>query len=92
MTAAVEERLNDTMSMPPEDTRVRYMSAITLGRLKTTKTVDSLRRYYAREATEDLINNACGWAIEQITGEVMPPPKTIRKVRQSWFLVPQSGG
>ena len=36
----------------------------------------------------DPVNNACGWAIEQLTGEVMAAPKTIERVQRDWFLTP----
>jgi len=92
LAVAAEARLHDTNSMPPEDLRVRRMSALLLGRLKAKKAVDSLRQYYTvREPSDDTVSNACGWALEQITGEVVPPPKTVRKARHNWFLVPAEG-
>jgi HEAT repeat protein len=87
--AALEERLNDVRSLPPEDVRVRRMCAITLGRLRVKEALPSLRQYFLTgEPTFDPVNNACGWAIEQVTGEVMPAPKTIEKVQRDWFLMP----
>lgn len=86
---ALEERLNDTTSIPPEDTRVRWMCALTLGRIQAKDAVPSLRRHYPfGQPANDPVNNACGWAIEQITGEKMPP-RTIRKVQRDWFLIPR---
>jgi hypothetical protein len=35
------------------------------------------------------VNNACGWAISQITGEAMPAPETQRVMQRAWFLSPQ---
>jgi HEAT repeat protein len=89
LAAALQERLNDIGSMPPEDTRVRRMCAITLGRLGAKDALASLRQYCADfETTRDPVNNACGWAIERLTGQAMPAPKTIRKMQRDWFLVP----
>jgi HEAT repeat protein len=86
----LQERLNDSSSIPPEDIRVRRMCAITLGRIQGKEALDSLRKWFwAREPAEDPINNACGWAIERLTGEAVPPPKTLRKVQQDWFLMPR---
>jgi hypothetical protein len=83
------ERLNDTRSMPPEDLRVRRMSAVALGRLKGKALLPSLRLYYReKKPSQDPINNSCGWAIEQITGEKVPAPETVETVDQQWFLVP----
>jgi hypothetical protein len=85
----IEERLADAGSIPPEDMRVRRMSAITLGRLKSKKSLPTIRDSYPfKRADADLVNNACGWAIQQITGEVMAPPPPVRKVERDWFLVP----
>jgi HEAT repeat protein len=86
----LEERLNDVTSIPPEDDRVRAMSAIALGRMKAENAVPSLRKYFSnREANGETVHNSCGWAIEQITREVMLPPKTIRKAQHDWFLIPR---
>jgi hypothetical protein len=91
LAAALEERLNHTaMPIPPEDRRVRWMSALTLGRLRAKHTLPSLRRHCPQARPEDdPVNNACGWAIELITGERMPPPRTVRKPQRDWFLVPR---
>jgi HEAT repeat protein len=89
LTGLLLERLNDIGSMPPEDTRVRRMCAITLGRLGAKEALDNLRQYCPDfETTQDPVNNACGWAIERLTGQTMPAPKTIRKFQRDWFLVP----
>ena len=88
LATAVEERLKDDMSQPPEDPRVRCMSAISLGRMKANGALASLRGYYSdHQPSLDPLNNACGWAIEQLTGEAVPAPKTIQRVRRDWFLV-----
>jgi HEAT repeat protein len=86
----LEVRLNDTSSAPQEDIRVRYMSAITLGRMKARDTLPSLRRYcFVKEPSEDHVNNACGWSVELITGEtVMGPMRPTRRGQQDWFLAP----
>jgi HEAT repeat protein len=89
LSKALEARLNDTTSMPPEDSRVRMMCALTLGRMKAKESLASLRRYFtAREPSLDLVNNACGWAVGQITGEPMPPARPIVRMTRDWFLVP----
>ncbi len=89
LAIALEERLNDGTSIPPEDLRVRVMSAVTLGRLRAKGSLASLQKYFPeREPSFEPLNNACGWAIAQITGQPMPAPKTIRAVQRDWFLVP----
>jgi HEAT repeat protein len=89
LETALEGRLNDTGSIPPEDLRVRWMCAVTLGRLKAKDTLPSLRKYCGGfKPIRDRVNNACGWAIERITGDKMPPPETIVREQRDWFLVP----
>ena len=85
----LEERLNDINEEPAEDVRVRRMTAIALGRMKANDALPSLRKHmFSREPVEDPVNNACRWAIIQLTGEAMLPPTPIRKVQGGWFLVP----
>jgi HEAT repeat protein len=86
---ALSDRLNDIRSIPPEDMRVRRMSAVGLGRMKVEAALPNLRLYCPEhEASGDSVHDACGWAIAQITGEAMLPPKTVRAVRRDWFLTP----
>ncbi len=85
----LEARLNATSTIPPEDSQVRYMSAITLGRLKAKEALPSLRTFAPHRAwTFHSITNACVWAIGQITGEAIPPPGTHRTRLGGWFLEP----
>ncbi len=88
LAKTLEERLNDYRSIPPEFPQVRLMSAITLARMQARETLTSIRKYYHGKPANDLVNNACGWAIARLTGEAMPPPETIRRVQTEWFLVP----
>jgi len=75
-----------------EDTRVRWMSAITLGRMKAKAGLPTLREYYVEKKPSLFpFNNACGWAIEQITGEKMPPAGTVELMQLGWFLYPIGG-
>ncbi|MCI0378641.1 MAG: hypothetical protein L0215_13620 [Gemmataceae bacterium] len=89
LAGQLEARLNDVKSMPPEDYRVRWMSAITLGRLQAKQAVPSLRLYYSGQITNDTVGNACGWAIAQLTGEPLPTTPTFTIQRLDWFLIPQ---
>lgn len=89
LASALEGRLNDVASIPPEDMRVRRMAAILLGRVNAKDAVPSLRKFYtSKELSEDPVNNACGWAIERLTGEKVPAPKPIRRMQRDWFLSP----
>jgi HEAT repeat protein len=87
---AVEGRLNDVAPPPPEDFRVRWMSAVTLGRMKAKSALPSLRKHYlAYPENKDYV---CAWAIEQITGERLPPPDPLPpepfQPGGDWFLIP----
>jgi HEAT repeat protein len=88
LVGPLQQRLNDTRSMPPEYTEVRRMCAITLGRTKAKEAAPTLRGFYSGKPTFDPVNNACGWAIQRLTGKAVPSPETIRKTQRDWFLVP----
>jgi HEAT repeat protein len=91
LATALLARLNDTPPGPPgpDNMRIRRMAAITLARLRHQEAVASLRKYCpVQEATNDPVHNACGWAIEQLTGKVMPPPRAIQRMQPDWFLIP----
>jgi HEAT repeat protein len=69
--------------------RVRTMAAIGLGRMKATAALPALREYYfAKQLSLDPVNNACGWAIEQITGEKLPREGVVEKGYVDWFVLP----
>jgi HEAT repeat protein len=89
LAAALVARLKDSHSMPPESTQVRWLSAVTLGRLRDREALPSLRHFYLGEGPSlDHISNACGWSIAQLTGEKMPPGKPIRQLQRDGFLTP----
>jgi HEAT repeat protein len=89
LASALEERLNDHNTLPPEDERVRIMAAVSLGRMKAVGSLPSLRAGFAAgEPNFDRVNNACGWAVEQITGDVVPSAKADRRVQGDWFAIP----
>jgi HEAT repeat protein len=76
-----------------EDTRVRWMCAIALGRMKAADALPTLREFHRdKKPSRDVVNNACGWAIERITGEKMPPAGVVEEFRSDWFLVPVGDG
>ncbi len=90
LATPLEGRLNDVSSMPPEQREVRLMSAFTLGRMRAKKSLPSLRKYApSDQLSRDAIDNACAWAVSQITGESLPPCKPYPKMQRNWFLTPQ---
>jgi HEAT repeat protein len=88
LAAALQGRLNDGGPIMPERPQVRYMAAVTLGRMKAKQALPSLKSNWSGRLNENPINNVCGWAIEQITGEPIPPAMPTRQLQQGWFLVP----
>lgn len=86
LAAAVARRLAAVTPFDVEDDRVRRMCAVTLGRIKANAEVPTIRRFYTGKPTTHLVNNACGWALEQILGEKMPAPEPVEIPRRAWFL------
>ena len=90
LASALEARLLDTAGPPPEDARVRRMSAVTLGRLHAKSALPTFRKFCPTLVLgQDPIYNSCVWAINQITGEPIQPPPTSQVVRRDWFLTPE---
>jgi len=56
--------------------------------MKVEEAVPSLRKYYPRKLTAEPFPNACGWALQQITGEALPASGTVEVVQKGWFLEP----
>jgi HEAT repeat protein len=66
----------------PEDERVRNMAAVSLGRMKAVIALPDLRLYY------QMGHSHCGWAVEHITGETLPPVPPVEARQTGWFLEP----
>ncbi len=81
-------RLSDVVSMEPETTEVRMMSAISLGRMKAESALGTLRKFMQDEITTREIGGACRWAIMNITGETLPPLPAVETSSTDWFLIP----
>jgi hypothetical protein len=79
------ERLRDVSSLPPEDTRVRWMAALLIGRLKANEELETLRKF---ATTQDWVGQACWWSIERISGEKPPPQVVYDQTVRDWFLAP----
>ncbi|MGC8624810.1 MAG: HEAT repeat domain-containing protein [Phycisphaerae bacterium] len=77
----------DDMALPfPEFEPVRKMAAISLGRLQARAQLTDLKASFS---TRDIghISLACRWAIEKLTGKVLPLPHSSRTF-QTGFLMP----
>jgi HEAT repeat protein len=82
------DRLLDIQLMDPEIPIVRRMAAVSLGRMKAESKLDALRRTIVLDGPNTYVGRACGWAIEQMTGEVLPPMPEGEIPHMGWFLVP----
>jgi hypothetical protein len=82
-------RVTDDSEIDPEDVRVRRMSAVGLGRMKAQEAVVALKRYYQGKVTLQPFFNACGWALQEITGEKLPASGIVEYVQVGWFLESQ---
>ena len=57
--------------------------------MKANDGLPALREFYvSKKPSLDPINNACGWAIEQITGEKMPAAGVVEMAYLDWFVMP----
>ena len=82
-------RLNAVGPGDMEPANLRRMCAITLGLMKAKDGLPTLRKYYVDQRLSlDTVNNACGWAIERITGERVPPGDVVEVMQRNWFLTP----
>jgi HEAT repeat protein len=87
LVVALQSRMKDLPSPAGEESsQVRRMAAVSLGRMKATEAMPTLRRFYDGKLTQDFVNNASGWAISQITGEPLPPAGTTEQIDRRWFL------
>lgn len=82
------ERLSDPGVEPPETERVRVMSAIAIGRMKTKSQVEPLRKGFTAVAFPSRQYMAVRWAMRELTGEQLPEPKPAVQTRYGWFLEP----
>lgn len=84
----MEARLNAIQPFDVEVPIVRQMCAVTLARVGAVGAVKSLRDHYGGQPTLDEVSNACGWAIEKLTGEKVPPPTVSLQPQINFFAVP----
>lgn len=82
-------RVADEGELPvPEPVEVRANAAVSLGRMNAKPALEVLRYFYKKDPPGDRIREACGWAIEQITGEDLPDPGTKWLPPPNPFLQP----
>ena len=85
----LEERLLDAFNMmAPESWLVCRMAAVSLGRMKAEKNLPALRTGLKNGGLHSDLGYASAWAIEQLTGDAIPPliPPVVPNL--DWFLIP----
>ena len=80
------ERLNDIYTLPPENTIVRSMSAISIARMQAKDHMESLNTHYELEQRYEVIGQAVRWAIEHITGQRLEDQLPFYTVQQEWLF------
>ena len=55
---------------------------------ETESSLPVLRQFFEEEGLRSEVGRACGWAVERMTGEKMPPVPAFRPVAQGFFLEP----
>lgn len=87
--AMLNARINAIMPTDVEHEIVRTMCIVSLGRMKQVDKLETLRRFFAvKKPSFYIVSNACGWSIEQLTGEKMPAPGIEEASSLLWFLIP----
>ncbi|MDH3719254.1 MAG: hypothetical protein OES79_14135, partial [Planctomycetota bacterium] len=81
---AVTDRFTDFH----EADKMRQMAAIGLGRLKSKSSIQTLRSEFDPQGEFTDVGQACGWALQQITGEDPHVWKGRQAVQRDWFLEP----
>ena len=86
LAQTLKDRVLDVISLDPESATVRHASAIALGRIGAAEVADDLKPI-ARMGmlVADL---AAAWAINRLTGEVIPPPAAPVSTGNRWKLTP----
>ena len=68
---------------------MRRFAAVTLGRMQAEPALPDLQLFSSVPAAPaDDVDYACGWAIEQLTGE--PVPDAVPSIRRAvnWYVEP----
>ena len=87
LVAQLKTRMMDWGSIPPEMDEIVLACALAFGIMKEESTIPQLRKLAGAMPSQTQGRAAC-WAINQITGEPIPPKPGLEKSRSQWFLAP----
>lgn len=84
------QRMTDDDPVNSESGDVRRMSAVALGRMNHRGSLPALRKLYGSKYTGVTLAEAAAWAIEEMTGEELPPPgpEVIERSEVNWYVQP----
>lgn len=82
------DRIQDFEPQPSESLLVKQMSVVGLGRMKAVDQAPMLKQYAMSEDVKLILDVALGWAVRELTGEVLPAPDPPVANQGSWFLEP----
>ncbi len=75
-------------AVPFESPRVRWASAVSLGRMLAKSQVPLMRAYLGPKVMPDSTSLAIRWAIHELTGELLPDAEPSIVSKSGWFLEP----
>ncbi|RLT21016.1 MAG: phycocyanin alpha phycocyanobilin lyase [Planctomycetota bacterium] len=83
------ERLTESpAAIPFEFPRVRWASAVSLGRMRAKSQVPRMRAFLGPVVGPETTSLAIRWAINEITGELLPNAEPMVVTKAGWFLEP----
>ena len=88
LEAKLSGRILDFDPQPSESSLVKQMSSIALGRMQAVDQASMLRQYAESDDVEISLQLALGWAVRELTGEILPPPDPATVSQGDWFFHP----
>ena len=86
--SALTNRILDFAPQPKETPRVKQMCAIALARMQAVEQAPMMRQYVQSDNVDQRLESALGWAVKELTGDVLPPPQPVSLGHIHWFLEP----
>lgn len=83
LTRQLEGRLAHVSGLIREDPRVRRMAAISLGRIRSPRSRQTLTEFAGWDTLPGVASN---WALYHMRGEPMPVPPVVSVKQSGWFL------
>lgn len=86
LVSQLTERMFDWNAIPPEVDEVFIACAMAFGIMKMNSRLADLRKLLAGMGPDTPPGRAAFWAINQLTGEPIPPKTQFTRTRGGWFL------